>query len=704
MLAGKRRSEHAATAVSELQKRLAQPPPSIRTIVPEIPQPLDQLLTKCTQPDAANRYQTTAELVAAIERLDNNGKLRPKKRAIRLPYAVATALLLLALSGYIWWAMRPPVTHDPVGVLIADFENSTGDSTFDRTLEPMLRRALEDAGFISAYDRSRIRATFGVQPPAKLDETATRELALKQAVRVVLSGSIERRGSAYEISVKAIEAVTGKVVTEARRRASNKEQVPDATTRLVTRVRRALGDETSDSAQLLAMKSLSTTSMEVAGHYAAAIGAQSNGAVEEARQHYQKTVELDPNFGLGYQGLAIMSRNLGRLQDADKYASEALKHLERMTGRERLAVRASYYLMTGDYQQCAKEYGELIGQYAADAVAHSNRAGCLSKLRNMREAVDGGRRAVEILPRRATLRANLAMLATYSGDFETAEKEASSLQDPTDLSTLAVAFAKLGQGLLPDATDTYRKVGTISARGSSWMASGMGDLAIYEGRFSEAVRIYEQGAATDLAAKNVDRSARKLTAMAHAHLLRGDEAAAIAAADKALTTSNAVPIRFLAGRVFVEAGAIARAQQVAASFSKELPAEPQAYGKILEGQIALKKGDATQAVKILTEASGVLDTWLAHFDLGRAYLELGAFPQADSEFERCINRRGEALSLLVDEEPTYGYFPMAYYYQGRAREGLKNAAAADSYSAYLKIRGASKEDPLLPEIRRRAGS
>ena len=154
----------------------------------------------------------------------------------------------------------------------------------------------------------------------------------------------------------------------------------------------------------------------------------------------------------------------------------------------------------------------------------------------------------------------------------------------------------------------------------------------------------------------------------------------------------------------VEAGALARGRQIAASFSKELPAEPQAYGKILEGQIALKGGDPTQAIKILTEASGVLDTWLAHFDLGRAYLELGAFPQADSEFERCINRRGEALSLLVDEEPTYGYFPMAYYYQGRAREGLKNAAASASYGEYLNIRGKSSEDPLLPEIRKRAGS
>ena len=101
----------------------------------------------------------------------------------------------------------------------------------------------------------------------------------------------------------------------------------------------------------------------------------------------------------------------------------------------------------------------------------------------------------------------------------------------------------------------------------------------------------------------------------------------------------------------------------------ELQAEPQAYGKILEGDIALRNGDARQAIKVLIEANGLLDTWIGHFVLGRAYLEAGAFIQADSEFDRCVKRRGEALSLFLDEDPTFGYFPPVYYYQGRVREG-----------------------------------
>ena len=97
----------------------------------------------------------------------------------------------------------------------------------------------------------------------------------------------------------------------------------------------------------------------------------------------------------------------------------------------------------------------------------------------------------------------------------------------------------------------------------------------------------------------------------------------------------------------------------------------------------------------------MLDTWIGRFELGRAYLEAGAFAEADSEFDRCIGRLGEVLALFMDLVPTYGYLPPVYYHQGRVREGLNSAGAADSYRTYLDIRGKAGEDPLLPDIRRR---
>jgi serine/threonine protein kinase/tetratricopeptide (TPR) repeat protein len=706
LLVGQHRAEQSESAIAELQARMERRPRPIKSVAPEMPDALDAVVSRCLDPDPAKRYQTTEDLAANLDRLDENGELIPIRRVVGLPLAFAIGSLLVLLSSGIWWYLRPPpppVTHDPVSVVIADFANDTGDPTFDTTLAHNLRRALEGAGFITAYDRTRIRPTFGVQPPEKLDETAARELAVNQGLSVVLAGSIGRRGNGYELSVTARQALAGKEIAAANGRASSKDQVLDTVTKLATTVRRALGDETSDAGNLLSMKSISTTSLEVASLYAAGIDAQSRSRFEEARQSFLKAVELDPKFGLGYQGLAAMSRNVGRLQDAEKYAREALSHVAAMTDRERVVARGQYYNLVGDYQECVKAYGEVLARYPADTTAHNQRGVCFARLRNMRDAMKEMQEAVRILPKRVVLRSNLALFAAYAGEFETAEQEVRALEEPDDQAIAALALSQLGRGLLPDAAETYKRLGTMGDWGASYAVSGLADMALYGGRFADAVRILERAVAADLASKHADAAAMKLALLAYVHVTRGQKGPAVAAAKKALANSSAVPIQFLAARVLVEAGAIAEARKLAAPLAAEVVAERQAFGKILQGEIALKSGDAREAIKILTDANSIIDTWLGHFDLGRAYLELGAFPQADGEFDICIKRRGEVLSLL-DEEPTYGYFPSVYYYQGRAREGMKAAGFADSYREYLKIRGASTEDPLLPEVRRRAGS
>ena len=56
--------------------------------------------------------------------------------------------------------------------------------------------------------------------------------------------------------------------------------------------------------------------------------------------------------------------------------------------------------------------------------------------------------------------------------------------------------------------------------------------------------------------------------------------------------------------------------------------------------------------------------------------------------------------LFLDEEPTYGYFPSVYFFQGLVREGMK-LDATDKFRAYLAIREAAGEDPLIADLRRR---
>ena len=278
------------------------------------------------------------------------------------------------------------------------------------------------------------------------------------------------------------------------------------------------------------------------------------------------------------------------------------------------------------------------------------------------------------------------------------------MKEPGLFGRLALGFAQLGQGEVDRALETYRSMESMDALGASYAASALGDLAMYEGRLADAARLYRTGAAADLKTKDSDRAANKLVALAGVQILLNDAPAAIASADQALEHSQAVKIRFLAARVFVDAGALAKAKTLSTALASALQAEPQAYARIIDGMAAIENGNPRGAIAILIEANRQLDTWIGHFELGRAYLDAGAYTQADSEFDRCLNRRGEALALFLDEEPTYGMFPPVYYYQGRAREGLNSTSFADSYRAYLEIRGKSPDDPLVTEIRRRGGN
>src|SRR5262245_27787525 len=336
-LVGGNRSVGAESAIAELEGRMLKSPPAARTVAAEIPEALDRVISKCLEPDAAKRYQTTEELEADLARLDNRGELIPIKRVVGMKMVSGIVALSLALIGGVWYYARtvvPPPPHDPVSVVIADFQNDTGDSAFERTLEPALKLALEGAGFISAYDRTQMRNLGVPAISGNFDEPAARRIAVSQGLGVVVSGSLRRQGNGYVLSAKAAQAVTGEVIRAAETRASDKTQVLAAATNLAATVRTALGDETSESAQRFAMETLASQSLDVIQEYAQAMEALSNGKNEEALRHAQNAANLDPNFGTAYGIMSAASAGLDQGVEAEKYIKLAVARLDRVTERE----------------------------------------------------------------------------------------------------------------------------------------------------------------------------------------------------------------------------------------------------------------------------------------------------------------------------------------------------------------------------------
>ena len=188
--------------------------------------------------------------------------------------------------------------------------------------------------------------------------------------------------------------------------------------------------------------------------------------------------------------------------------------------------------------------------------------------------------------------------------------------------TIAQAFAQLGQGQLGQAADTYRKLEKISKTGASMAASGLADLALYEGRFADAGRLLDEAANADLAAKSPDEAATKFAILAYTRMLQGQKTAAVTAAEKALANSKAVKVRFLAGRVFAATGQTARAKALANDLATELLQEPRSYAKLIEGEIALQAGIVRLVAPGPVEAE-VCDVKIGGDFLGRRAVDFG---------------------------------------------------------------------------------
>ena len=706
MLIGARRAARPGSALDQLRARMEGPLPPLKAVAADVPEALAAIVTRATEPDAANRYQTSAELAAALDLLDEHGVPRPIKRVVRLPVAIAAAVVLIGGGAalFLAYSRKPPPPPGNTSIVIADFENRTADPTFDRTLEPNLRRVLEGAGFITAYDRVGLRRTVNVPVPEKLDEGAARELAAKQGLNLVLSGAVDKQGSRYQISMKVTQVVDGNVVADVHARASTAEDVIPTATQLVGDVRTALGDRTTATDPIFAQRSLSVSSPDVLRYYAAAQNASADNKWNEAQEYVQKALAIDPNFGLGYVLLSSASRNLGNVQAANDYIEKAMSHMDSMTPRERLATRGLYFRLTGDYEKCLAEQRDLIKLYSADVVGHNQLAVCAGQLRDFKTEREEMAAIVELLPKRTLFRNNLALVSIYLSDFAEAEKQARIVLDqvPTgeSFALLALGAAELGKERPQEAIDAFTRVATVQPNGASFSPSGLADVAVYQGRYNDAIRIADQGAAADVAAKGPDRAAAKLLHQAYAHLLKGQKPAAVASAQRALGLSQILKVRFLAARMFIETGQPKLAAPLMKALQDAPQPESQAYGKLLESMTARTNKDYPAATKAAEDSTKLLDTWIGRFELGRAYLAAGQFPSADAEFDRCVTRRGEASMLFLDEESTYGYFPIVYYYQGLVREGMK-LDPAEKFRAYLAIREAAGEDPLIADLHRR---
>ena len=457
-----------------------------------VPPRLRKLVERCIAKDPAKRpasARAVQEELLAVERDLASGLAR--KGQLSMVLVLGGILTALGVAGGAAWKLWPRSIAQgaPRSVLVADFDNRTGEEVFDGTLEPAIAIALEGAPFITTYKRG---TALGTANRLKLEgtglgEARARLIAQREGIHVVVAGTAEKAGSGYKVSARAIDGFTGKAIADKTEEVGGKDAVLGAATKLAVHVRTALGDTKPEAVQLKEAETYSASSLEAAHAYALGMKSAGEGQSAEARKNYQEALRLDPGMGRAQSGLAVLESNAGHHAEADRWFQAAMSNLGRMSDREKLRTRGIYYAFKRDADAAVTANEALVKDFPADTAGWANLAYAYQLKRDFPDAVTAARRAIEIYPRNVPQTNNVGLFEMYAGNADEAVRVQQRVIEIEPRSSRTASWAWRWRSSWPASATTRWPPGTrLQAIDPSAAAEGLADLAVHDGRLADA--------------------------------------------------------------------------------------------------------------------------------------------------------------------------------------------------------------------------
>ena len=178
--------------------------------------------------------------------------------------ASAAVVVLAAAGGWLWYhAHQASRLTDKDTIVVADFQNSTGDPVFDDTLKTALTVALNQSPFLNVLADNRVAATLKLMTrPAgtRLTPDVARELCERAGAKATIDGSIANLGNQYVLGLKVVNCQNGDTLAEQQVTADGKEHVLNVLGDAAAKLRGQLGESLSTIQKLDVPLSQATTS------------------------------------------------------------------------------------------------------------------------------------------------------------------------------------------------------------------------------------------------------------------------------------------------------------------------------------------------------------------------------------------------------------------------------------------------------------
>src|SRR5271157_1423481 len=409
----------------------AAPTPVVR-LNPNTPPKLEEIINKALEKDRNLRYQHAADLRTDSQRLKRDSESRSSSgvavstghvgtdafvrpgRAKLGGYIAAAVLIAALLTGGLYYRSRQQRYRltDKDTIVLSDFDNKTGDAIFDDTLKTALNVSLRQSPFLSVLSDQQVTETLQqMTRPAdtKLTPAVTRELCQRAGSKAYIAGTIGSLGSEYVLGLKAVNCQSGDTLAEEQVTAASKEKVLDALGEAASKLRGELGESLAMVQKFdVPLQHATTSSLEALKAYSFGLKAFDEKGPAAALPHFQRAIELDPNFAYGHYELGAAYYALGEVGHASEYIAKAFQLREHASEQERLAIAAHYYShVTGELDKAAQTYQEAIESYPQESRGYSNLGQVYAAQGQYEKAAEVTRQALRLAPDQLALYMNL---------------------------------------------------------------------------------------------------------------------------------------------------------------------------------------------------------------------------------------------------------------------------------------------------------
>jgi len=313
MLTGKRPFE-SDQELALLYSIMNEDARSIKSLRPEVPEALEQVVRRAMAKRPEERYQTAGDLIADLKILKGSegtsgatiaSRLARKKRNRRIAFVAGLSILMAGAVFFLLPLVQEnALASNPRTIAVVSFKNQTGDKSQDHignVLQDAIITSLEQSKYLRVTTRERmadILKQMGKKDAEYVDNDLGLEICRRDGAQLLAVGTFARVGELYQTTLKLVDVSTLETVGSYSTKGTGVESLLEKQIDELSReVAGGIGvSERKAQEQIRPVAEIGTTSMEAYQLFLRGVQESDKMFGAESRRYFGMAVQKDSQF------------------------------------------------------------------------------------------------------------------------------------------------------------------------------------------------------------------------------------------------------------------------------------------------------------------------------------------------------------------------------------------------------------------------